>query len=220
MPCIRTSCNLAAPQSRNVFNVNTAKVTDMSYMFFQCNVLTSLDVSEWNTSNVTNMRSMFYDCEGLTNLDVSKWNTSNVTNMSDMFNVCKGLMNLDVSNFNTSKVTNMHAMFYYCEKLTSLDISSFDTSNVTDMTWMFGDCTGLTNIYVGKNWNTDKVTNGGNMFWYCPKLPNYSSSKVDVMAATFTTNGGYLTYKAATKSLKLNVDQSGTVNGYTEQSAA
>lgn len=85
---------------------------------------------------------------------------------------------------------------------------------------MFGDCTGLTNIYVGKNWNTDKVTNGGNMFWHCPKLPNYSSSKVDVTAATFTTNGGYLTYKAATKSLKLNVDQSGTVNGYTEQSAA
>lgn len=101
-----------------------------------------------------------------------------------------------------------------------MDISIFDTCKVTDMSWMFAHCTGVTNIYVGDNWNTDKVTSSKYMFYNCQKLPNYNNSKFDVTMATFTSNGGYLTHKAATKSLKLNVDQSGTVNGYTEQSAA
>lgn len=146
--------------------------------------------------------------------------TSNVTNMYGMFKNSSGLTSLDVSNFNTSKVTNMRYMFSECSGLTSLDLSNFDTSNVTDMSFMFKGCSGLTTIYAGDNWNINAETDGADMFIGCTNLPNFSSSKVDATAATFTTNGGYLTRKVAAKSLKLNVDQSGTVNGYTEQNAA
>ena len=236
----------SALTSLNVSKWNTSNVTDMSDMFFSCEALSSLDVSNFKTSKVTNMEAMFYECRSVTNLDVSNWNTSNVTNMSTMFCYCGSVRNLDVSNFNTAKVTDMNYMFFnckgvtnldvsnwntsnvtdmsdmfcYCEELTSLDISIFDTRKVTDMSWMFAHCTGVTNIYVGDNWNTDKVTSSEYMFYNSRKLPNYNNSKFDVTMATFTSNGGYLTHKAATKSLKLNVDQSGTVNGYTEQSAA
>ena len=173
-----------------------------------------------NTSNVTDMSSMFYDCSSLTSLDLSNFDTSNVTNMSRMFERCNNLPSLDVSGFNTSNVTYMNYMFSGCSGLTSLDVSGFDTANVTNMNSMFFSCSKLTTIYAGDTWNTDKVTSSSYMFSGCTNLPNFSSSKVDKTAATFTTNGGYLTRKAAAKSLKLNVDQSGTVNGYTEQSAA
>jgi surface protein len=205
---------------KNLALLDTANVTDMGYMFYNCSGLTSLDVSNFDTANVTNMHSMFRSCSGLTSLDVSNFDTANVANMRSMFYECRSVTNLDVSNWNTSNVTNMSNMFYYCGSVRNLDVSNWNTSNVTNMSWMFAYCTGVTNIYVGDNWNTDKVTSSEYMFSNCKKLPNYNNSKVDKTAATFTTNGGYLTHKAATKSLKLNVDQSGTVNGYTEQSAA
>ena len=44
---------------------------------------------------------MFYNCEALTNLILSNFNTQNVTNMSSIFDNCKSLTNLNLSNFNT-----------------------------------------------------------------------------------------------------------------------
>ena len=71
----------------NILKINLKginSVTDMSYMFYGCESLSSLpDISKWNTNNVTNMRSMFYRCRSLSSLsDISKWNTNNATNMS------------------------------------------------------------------------------------------------------------------------------------------
>jgi surface protein len=37
----------------------------MSYMFRDCESLTSLDVSNFNTSNVTDMKAMFANCANL-----------------------------------------------------------------------------------------------------------------------------------------------------------
>lgn len=68
-------------------NLDTANVTDMSHMFYNCYTLTSLDVSHFNTGNVTNMSWMFSYCENLASLDVSHFNTANVTNMSWMFTI-------------------------------------------------------------------------------------------------------------------------------------
>ena len=47
-------------------------LTDISYMFYNCENLQSLDVSEFNTINVTNMSNAFYKCKQITNIDVSK----------------------------------------------------------------------------------------------------------------------------------------------------
>ena len=37
-------------------------------MFFNCDSLTNLNLSNFNTQNVTNMYGMFYGCESSTNL--------------------------------------------------------------------------------------------------------------------------------------------------------
>ena len=138
-------------------------ITDMSYMFYECNNLP--DISKWDTSNFTNMSYMFFRCNNLP--DISKWNTSNVTDMSNMFNQCNNLP--DISKWNTSNVTNMNNMFYYCKDLP--DISKWDTSNVTDMSNMFCNCNNIPDI---SKWNTSNVTNMNNMFYYCKDLPDIS----------------------------------------------
>ena len=70
--------------------IETKTITDMSYMFYDCNSLKNLpDISKWDTKNVNNMSYMFYDCNSLNNLpDISKWDTKNVTNMICMFFGC------------------------------------------------------------------------------------------------------------------------------------
>ena len=54
---------------------DTSAVTDMSYMFYECSALTSLDLSGINTSAVTNMDSMFNYCSKLTSLDLTGLDT-------------------------------------------------------------------------------------------------------------------------------------------------
>ena len=60
-------------------------------MFYGCNSLISLDLSNFNTQNVTNMGCMFYHCNSLKSLDLSNFNTQNVTNMGAMFAVFESL---------------------------------------------------------------------------------------------------------------------------------
>ena len=112
-----------------------------------------------DTSEVTNMWYMFYSCNSLTSLDVSNFDTSKVTNMAYMFIGCQSLTSLDVSNFDTSKVTNMEHMFNGCLSLSALDLSNFDTSAVTIMDFMFQNCHSLTNLLLGPNFfKTSAVT--------------------------------------------------------------
>ena len=97
-------------------------------------------------------------------------NTSEVTNMKEMFRDCRILESIDLSSFNTEKVTNMAYMFFDCDAFTTLDLKSFNTANVENMTDMFFGCDNLTTIYVGWNWNTEKVTESFHMFYWCNKL--------------------------------------------------
>ena len=164
--------------------LNTSEVTDMSYMFYRCTNVTSLDVSNFNTSKVTSMHGMFYNCSSLTSLNVSNFNTSKVTDMNSMFGNCSGLTSLDLSNFNTSRVESMASMFWKCSGLRSLDLSHFYTAGVTEMTMLFYGCTNLATIYVGNGWNTAAVTSSSNMFKNCTSLvggmgTTYDANHVD-----------------------------------------
>ncbi len=155
----------------DVSNFDTSKVKDMSSMFFNCKALTELDVSNFDTSKVKDMSSMFYNCQSLNELDVSNFKTSNVTNMSSMFSNCQSLTELDVSNFNTGKVTSMFYMFCNCEALTELNVSNFDTSQVTDMACMFYNCQVIKKLDIS-NFDTSQVTNAFFMFSSCQSLVN------------------------------------------------
>src|SRR5699024_12554351 len=58
------------------FDIDASQVTDMSYMFNECNALTT--VPDMDTSQVTDMSYMFNECHALTELP--PMDTSQVTN--------------------------------------------------------------------------------------------------------------------------------------------
>ncbi len=149
--------------------VDISGITNISYMFYNCNKLTSLDLSSFDTSSVTNMSGMFFNCDKLINLDLNNFDTCNVTDMSAMFAGCQNLTSLNLSNFNTSNVSNMPNMFYCCNKLTNLDVSNFDTSNVTNMSVMFLGCHDLISLDVS-NFDTSNVTDMRDIFEGCDNL--------------------------------------------------
>lgn len=143
-------------------NFNTANVRDMSCMFKLCHKLKKVDLSTFNTSNVTTMQGMFMLCDGLFNIDLSSLDTSNVTDMSSMFATCP-FFKIDISNFNTSKVTTMSGMFRACKNLSSINLGTFDTTNLTDTRLMFEGCENLTSVDISK-FNFSKLTTIDGMF--------------------------------------------------------
>ena len=71
-----------------------------------------------NTANVTNMTALFYNCRKLTSLDLSNFNTAKVTDMEFMFRDCSNLKTIYASeNFITAAVTYSNSMFASCNSL-------------------------------------------------------------------------------------------------------
>ena len=153
--------NQSAKINKVVFDASFANARPTScYMwFYRCENLTKIeDIENLNTQNVTDMSWMFYRCDGLTSLDVSHFNTQKVEDMSEMFSVCSGLKSLNVSHFDTQNVKDMNSMFYSCERLTSLYVSDkFVTTKVSYGTDMFSGCTSLKGAIDFDDSKTDKT---------------------------------------------------------------
>ena len=114
--------------------LNTEKVTDMSYMFYYCSSLTSLDVTHFNTANVTDMHYMFSSCVALTSLYLTNFNTEKVTYMDGMFSSCSSLTTIYASSkFVTPQASNSIDMFYNCRKLKGEEVWTKDKA--TDKTY-------------------------------------------------------------------------------------
>ena len=186
----------------NIGNLNISKADGMSYLFYECNALTQLDLSNWDTSNIQYMIATFDGCNNLTELNCSTWNTSKVYNMQlafyncnsletipvrdwDTRNViymdktfgnCTSLVNLDVSKWDTSKVVELTNTFYHCSSLKTLDVSKWKTSNVLRSDSLFSGCEKLTSLDVLK-WDTGNITTASGMFSACRALTSLDVSK-------------------------------------------
>ena len=163
----------------------------MSYLFYNCEKLTTLDLDNFDTSNVTDMGWMFCGCNVLSSLDLSNLDTHNVKRMDYMFCGCQKLSSLDLSNFDTSNVFTMEAMFQSCRDLVSLDISSFDTTNVKYMDSMFSWCQSFIELDLS-NFYTPNITDLRNMFSYCLVLSVIDLSNFDISNVVNLPNGLYM----------------------------
>jgi len=165
-------------------------LTNMSYMFYGCSSLKSINFSLFKTNKVNIMKGMFKNCTSLKLLDLSSFNTNNVYDMSYMFNNCSSLENIDLTKFNTNKVNNMRVMFQNCISLKTLDLSSFNTNNVNDMSYMFFKCSSLKSINLPLSFNTSNVINMSYMFYGCSSLKEldlsvFNTWKVNSMSYMF-----------------------------------
>ena len=122
-----------------------ARPTSCYCWFYGCGNLTEIKGIQYlNTSEVTDMSYMFYCCSSLQSLDLSSLNTAKVTDMSSMFASCPVLESLDLSSFNTAKVTNMSNMFAECYALKTILVGSgWNVANEASSGYMFSDCENL-----------------------------------------------------------------------------
>ena len=202
---------------------DTKNVESMDMMFFGCDNLTSLDLSNFNTANVYGMRTMFWGCSGLTNLDLSNFITTNVRNMYGLFYGCSGLTSLNVSSFNTRNVENMSYMFTECSGLTSLDLRNF---NVDYVEYMFAGCSNLETIYCNDYWSEWEY----GLFFDCNKLVGGNGTTYE----DYVNNDyygyaqpdgeedepGFFTYQAINLTLCDNQDNSNTLAVYDDKEIA
>ncbi len=106
---------------------------DCSYMFFGTNVEHIDFGTGFNTANVTDMSYMFSNCQNLGSLNLSNLNLQSVTTMEGMFNHC-GVQTLNLSGATTSSsLINATEMFNYCENLSgTLDLSGIELSTIIE----------------------------------------------------------------------------------------
>jgi len=93
------------------------------------------------------MVEMFYSCNLVKSLDLSNFDTKQVTSFSFFMAECTSLKEIKFSSkFDTSSATDLSAMFSRCISLASLDLSYFNTENVKYMNYMFNECTSLSSM--------------------------------------------------------------------------
>ena len=178
---------------------NTYALTSLIDFFKNCSGLETISGLEYlNTANVTDISYMFAYCSQLSSLNLSNFNTTKVKNMYSMFYYCSQLSSLDLSNFNTANVKNMSYMFNKCQNLSSLDLSMFNTANVTNMSDMFAGSSTLQTIYASDNFVVTGITNKNyktGLFTGCEALkgtlPEYDKTKTSSEYANYKT--GYFT---------------------------
>lgn len=205
-----------SPTTLDLSAWNVSGLVELDDMFYNNDVLTSVNVRGWNLQSAKTLKSMFRSCDKLVSADLSGWKLPAAKDVSCLFYECPNLTTVgDWSSFGfTDSLTNLGWILFKCPKVTSVgDISSWDVSNVTnfksafngsaiselnvstwdtssavDMTFMFQNCTKLRQLNLSR-WNTSKVTNMQSMFSGCSALTELNLTGWDTSKVT---NSSYI----------------------------
>ncbi len=121
--------------------LNTEKVTNMSYMFSGCSLLTSLDLKDFNTAKVIDMSYMFNGCSKLSDLVLYNESSTSPWAITTYY-----------SDFVTTATTNLRNMFSGCTGLKNLELPDFVITTSKTSTDMFKGCSGLESLHIQGNW--------------------------------------------------------------------
>ncbi len=166
-------------------DIDTERITDMSYLFEDTDRKDFSGIEQWDVSNVRDMTGMFVNACCLSREDLSGWDVSNVENMSFMFAGAESF-NGNISQWDVSGVKDMSEMFDEAESFNG-DIGQWDVSNVTNMNLMFNSAS----LFNGdlSRWNVSKVVTMVCMFRgassFSGDLSRWDVSNVQSMCGMF-----------------------------------
>ena len=162
--------NFQTSQMSNVTEIlgaNTTGITNMSNMFYGCNISTA---PLFDTSAVTNMSAMFGSCMNLESVPL--YDTANVSNFRGMLaGNTSGVVDSSkvnkirtIPNFNLSSATDIG---YLAARTLIESFPLFNTSNITYLDQICGDCLNLKAVPL---LDTSSATNVSYMFYNCPNV--------------------------------------------------
>jgi surface protein len=130
-------------------NLNTANVTDMSYMFYGCSALTNLDLSTFNTGKLTTTTSMFEGCTALVTIYCNDdWSTK-LTNSENMFAQCTELKGgtWPWTEFDATKTDGTYARPCEIANFSEVTTPGYFTHTTDKMYTAFDESTGTLTYY-------------------------------------------------------------------------
>lgn len=99
-PTSLTELRVLVDSRVDLIEIDTSKITDMSYLFYKSKRANYAGIEYWNVSNVTNMAYMF--AHSNFNRTVRMWKVNSVVNTEGMFAYSK--FSRDISNWNLKDV--------------------------------------------------------------------------------------------------------------------
>lgn len=174
--------------------LNTSSVTNMNYMFRNCDYITKLDgIETLDLSNTTQCVSMFQGLgskvstleRGTLDLDLTNWNVSNVLSTEHFLKSSRVIKSLNISGWDLKKNTSLKAFFDGCRELQSINLTNVQTRDLTNMDYMFRDCSKLTEIDLS-SFETPNLTSMYATFQGCTNL-----TKIDMRKFNFSNITGW-----------------------------
>ena len=115
-------------------NFSAYNARDTSNMFNNCSSLTSLNLSSFDMDRIIDMSYMFYGCKALTTIEFQTsgfycgMNDSKKGSMESMFSGCSSLEKVYLPYLYTTYTDSMSYMFLGCESLSDINLSSFSSN--------------------------------------------------------------------------------------------
>lgn len=184
--------------------LDTSKVTDFSYMFYNCTGITD-NVPVLNTSSATKFAYMFYNCSALKMFP--EYDFSKVTDAQYMFYKCEALTGTITVN-PMPLCSSLPYMFSNCSKINKIIFT--DTSKIMSPDYLFSGCTSLETI---ENINLISMMFANtNMFSKCTNLKNLTiyNIKKNITIGSGTSYGTLLTLDSLIHTIKELWDLTGT----------
>lgn len=132
----------------NLSNWRLTSATNVTEMFKNNRMISSINVSNWDVGSVTNFDSMFETldyCSIISGLHT--WDVSSGLNFTQMFQNHKVNTNIDVSGWNMSSATNVTQMLYDCDMFSS-SLAGWDISSVeSGLDTLLAQASGLSPLY-------------------------------------------------------------------------
>ena len=165
-------------------NVNTIRVSDMNRMFYHCDNLVNLDLTNLGSSILTNIEYIFGNCSKLKTINMSGFNFGLVSSFGGTpifmknVNQLNSLEEVDLSNANMSNMSDLHQMFAYTNTLKRVNLSNVTFANNLNLFQMFLLCTSLTEIDLS-SMDLTNATNTDGMFIQVPATIGYARTQAD-----------------------------------------
>ena len=132
----------------NLSNWRLTSATNVTQMFKNNRMISSLNVSNWDVGSVTNFDSMFETLDYCVTISgLHTWDVSSGVNFTQMFQNHKINTNIDVSGWNMSSATNVTQMLYDCDMFNS-SLAGWDISSVeSGLDTLLAQASGLSPLY-------------------------------------------------------------------------
>ena len=146
------------------------KISDMSYTFYNCLKLNSIDLSQFKSENDINISYAFYNCQNLISFIQGK--NIGINNMRYLFynNIQLNTIYINYNTHNYPVFVNMSYSFFNCVKLKHFNYSDFDGNiRPNDMRSMFYNCTDIESVQIRIDINCSNISMN-KMFYNCQNL--------------------------------------------------